>query len=136
MVLSGNVVVNSMTEANLGGVAKPTNETPRAQKEEYIRAKYEARQFVDVTHLLCNANPDDTPEDVLGMALMKAAISGDLPGCLQLIVHSGSDIVNWRDPSQGYLSALHCAAAAGHKAIMGAQLPTCIIDMFCFMPSR
>jgi ankyrin repeat protein len=27
-------------------------------------------------------------------------------------------VVNWRDPEQGLLSALHCAAAAGHRAVI------------------
>jgi hypothetical protein len=130
----GNTTVNSLTEANLGETQKPTSASPREVKETFIRAKYETRSFVSLDRLAppppegaLRALPeggavsvDDEPESeaVMGRALMKAVISGDLVACLGIIVRCGGGIVDWRDPDQGMLSALHCAAAAGHKCVI------------------
>ena len=100
---------------------KPTSSSSRPEKEAFIRAKYETRQFVstaDVAAATAAGGGGGLNEDELGRAMMKAVISGDLVNTLKVILICGGGIVDWRDPEQGKLSALHCAAAAGHKAVI------------------
>lgn len=46
MMALGNEVGNSVWEANLRGQTKPNPRSSREDKERWIRAKYEAKEFV------------------------------------------------------------------------------------------
>lgn len=48
MMALGNEVGNSVWEANLRGQAKPSPRSSREDKERWIRAKYEAKEFLAV----------------------------------------------------------------------------------------
>ena len=46
MSVIGNSIANSVWEANTKGRSKPTPNTPREEKEKFIRAKYEGKEFL------------------------------------------------------------------------------------------
>lgn len=103
---TGNEVVNSILERPeelaKHGVTKPTTDSPRPEKERYIRAKYEARQFIGkVDDVLGQLTASDqasaiadaagrSESDRVGLYLMHACIKGDLPTSLKLILLSNS----------------------------------------------
>ena len=115
----GNAVVNQIYEKDLGGRSKPTTESPRVEKEEFIRAKYEQRQFLGSADALGGAGGDagGSEEERIGKALIAACMREKLSECLQLIALR-PDSVNWRDPAQSNLFPLLCAAAPGHNAVI------------------
>jgi hypothetical protein len=149
---TGNEVVNSILERPeelaKHGVTKPTTDSPRPEKERYIRAKYEARQFIGTVDDVLGHLPSSeqasaqadaagrSESDRVGLYLMHACIKGDLPTSLKLILlaNSGSDgadagsdtgsgegptpAVLFRDPAQSNLSPLHIASAGGHNALI------------------
>lgn len=55
MLSIGNSLSNSVYESNMNGVVKPNPQTPREEKESWIRRKYEAKEFVpDINRSISN----------------------------------------------------------------------------------
>jgi hypothetical protein len=148
---TGNEVVNSILERPeelaKHGVTKPTTDSPRPEKERYIRAKYETKQFIGtIDDVLAHMPASEqasvmsdaagrSESDRVGLCLMHSCIKGDLPTSLKLILLSTSGggakadagagsgagstpAVLFRDPAQSNLSPLHIASAGGHNALI------------------
>lgn len=55
MLAIGNTLSNSIYEASVNGLVKPTPQSSREEKENWIRRKYESKEFVqDVTRTTPN----------------------------------------------------------------------------------
>ncbi|KAJ3102714.1 Arf-GAP with coiled-coil, ANK repeat and PH domain-containing protein 2 [Phlyctochytrium planicorne] len=73
MMLSlGNRNVNSLLEANLNGTKKPTPDSERQEKEAFLQAKYNRRQFMKLL------KPDDSNADSVPQQFMSSIKNGDL----------------------------------------------------------
>ncbi|KAM3616836.1 uncharacterized protein V6R79_024195 [Siganus canaliculatus] len=133
----GNDVMNQIYEARCSeeGRVKPGADSPRAEKETWIRDKYVDKRFVDkagqrdgvgrrfyqaalagdlvvmATALAQGAEVNGSVEEEEGRTpLIGAAIGGSLLSCEFLLQNGGN--VNHRD--QRGRGALHAAATAGH----------------------
>ncbi|XP_061916695.1 BAR_ACAPs and ArfGap_ACAP domain-containing protein isoform X2 [Entelurus aequoreus] len=77
LCILGNDVVNEIYEARCseGGRVKPTKDSPRAEKEAWIRDKY-----VEKTFVRRESGPERTQRDMdeAGLRLYRAAVAGDL----------------------------------------------------------
>eukprot|EP01136_Pigoraptor_vietnamica_P034438 Opistho-1_new@98417 len=117
MISLGNDVANSVFEATLAGnpnVRKPPPNAPRAEKESYVRAKYETREWVK-RELGGVANPS---KEAVDAKLYEAATSGDMLTVYKAIALGGN--VNYIGPGNSGKTVLHVAAIGGHLQI--AQL--------------
>eukprot|EP01137_Pigoraptor_chileana_P036487 Opistho-2@32167 len=114
MIALGNGVSNAVYEETLpsdANVRKPPPNAPRAEKESFVRAKFETREWVR-RELGGAVNP--TKDDVDAM-LYDAAANGDILTVYKAIALGGN--VNVVAPNSGGKSALHVAAIGGHLQI-------------------
>lgn len=108
MMLSGNALANSVFEVSLHNHVKPTITSGREEKENWIRAKYERKEFIA---------PYPYPERNLGQQLMEAVIREDIRAVMLLLVHAQEDEVNYRYGDGDGRSALHLSCAMGNVVI-------------------
>lgn len=85
---------------------------PREERESWIRAKYEQREFVAPLQPPPGARP---PEDGMPAWLLGAVTDRDLPRLLLLLAHSTKDQINGAQPGAPPLprTALHAACQLG-----------------------
>lgn len=57
MLAIGNSLANSVWEANTRQRIKPKSQSPREEKETWIRSKYEAKEFLAQLNTNTNATP-------------------------------------------------------------------------------
>ncbi|KAF0697678.1 Aste57867_11649 [Aphanomyces stellatus] len=99
----GNAVANGIWEAAIApGWTKPTAASPRADKERWIKAKYEFRGFSEHTPL---------KEDAIFADFLAAATAGRVAALVWAVAH-GVDVA--RADAATKQTALHLAAAGGH----------------------
>ncbi|XP_071503314.1 arf-GAP with GTPase, ANK repeat and PH domain-containing protein 1-like [Diadema antillarum] len=108
MMLEGNALTNSVFEVSLHGQVKPTVTSGREEKERWIRAKYEKKEFIA---------PYPYPERNLGPQLMEAVIREDIRGVMLLLAHALPDEVNYRYGEGDGRSALHLSCAMANVVI-------------------
>ncbi|XP_062873221.1 BAR_ACAPs and ArfGap_ACAP domain-containing protein [Trichomycterus rosablanca] len=88
----GNDAINKIYEPQLSETEKPNPESPRQQKEAFIRMKYVERKFVQQT----DPNHSATLQAWSGQRLYAAAVGGDTV-CMATALAQGAD-VNWSNP--------------------------------------
>lgn len=111
MMSLGNSVTNSIWEGNTRGKAKPTPNSSREEKERWIRAKYEFKEFLAP---LNSSIP-------VAQQLMEAVRQSDVKAVALLLAHtSHTERVNVTVSSRDARTPLHLAAASGNLAV--AQL--------------
>lgn len=108
MMLTGNALTNSVFEVSLHGQVKPTVTSGREEKEKWIRAKYERKEFIA---------PYPYPERNLGQQLMEAVIREDIRAVMLLLVHARENEVNYCYGDGDGRSALHLSCAMGNVVI-------------------
>ncbi|XP_053326456.1 arf-GAP with GTPase, ANK repeat and PH domain-containing protein 1 isoform X5 [Spea bombifrons] len=100
----GNELANSIWEGSSQGHVKPCSESPREEKERWIRAKYEQKLFL--APLPCRDLP-------LGQQLLKATAEEDLRTVILLLAHGSREEVNETCGEGDRRTALHLACRKG-----------------------
>ncbi|XP_022088418.1 arf-GAP with GTPase, ANK repeat and PH domain-containing protein 1-like isoform X2 [Acanthaster planci] len=111
MLSIGNAMANSIWEGLLRNQTRPAASASREEKEKWIRAKYEKKEF---------AAPPPFTDRPLGMQLMEAVIKEDVRLVTLVLIHAGQDDVNYHYGEGDGRSALHLSCAMGNVVI--AQL--------------
>ncbi|KAG8432567.1 hypothetical protein GDO86_016994 [Hymenochirus boettgeri] len=101
----GNEVANSIWEGSSQGHVKPCSESPREEKERWIRAKYEQKLFL--ASLPCRDLP-------LGQQLLRATAEEDLRTVILLLAHGTREEVNETCGEGDRRTSLHLACRKGN----------------------
>ncbi|XP_059489872.1 centaurin-gamma-1A isoform X2 [Neocloeon triangulifer] len=105
----GNHLVNSVWEANTRGRQKPGPSSSREEKERWIRAKYEGKEFMHPTIA-------STP------LLVDALCRQDMRAVILILANSTPEIVNGTVAPRDMRTPLHLACAMGHLALVQLML--------------
>ncbi|CAG5130775.1 unnamed protein product [Candidula unifasciata] len=105
MVSIGNGTVNSVWEANTKGRAKPSSSSHRDEKERWIRAKYESKEFLPLLPYM------DIP---VNQQLIDALVREDIRSIIIILAHADPDDINACYNKDDGRTALHIAAALGN----------------------
>ncbi|XP_031551246.1 arf-GAP with GTPase, ANK repeat and PH domain-containing protein 1-like [Actinia tenebrosa] len=108
MCAIGNDLANGIWEGRCNEEEKPTSTSSREDKERWIRAKYESKQF------LCELPPS---EFSLGEQLNDAVTKEDLPLCILLLAHCTPSDVNTVNDDRDKLTPLHSGCMLGNIVI-------------------
>ncbi|CAN7984288.1 unnamed protein product [Ixodes hexagonus] len=109
MMALGNAAANAIWEGNTRGCAKPSPNSSREEKERWIRAKYEQREFLA---------PSAAPTV---QQLREAVCRGDVRQAATLLAHAAPkqhDLVNAPGGPRDSRTALHLAATLGNLAMV------------------
>jgi Arf-GAP/GTPase/ANK repeat/PH domain-containing protein 1/3 len=111
MTSIGNKMINSIYESNFQKYpkSKPNPNTQREEKEKWIRAKYEAKQFL--------ANLPNK-EITVGKQLLEAVSRQDIPNVILCLAHSRPDDVNSCVSQLDRRTSLHIAASQSSLVIL------------------
>ncbi|XP_067880534.1 arf-GAP with GTPase, ANK repeat and PH domain-containing protein 1-like isoform X2 [Heterodontus francisci] len=96
----GNEMANYVWERNTQGRSKPTPESTREERENWIRAKYEQKLFV------APLKYRDAP---IGRQLFRAVMEKDLHSILLLLAHAKKEHINECPEDKDKRTALHLA---------------------------
>lgn len=108
MLAIGNFLSNSIYEANLKGSKKPCPESTREEKENWIRRKYEIKEFISaINHSIPN-----------GKHLIEAVVRSNIRSIITTLLHSNSDDVNSTVSERDLRTSLHLASATGNLAVV------------------
>lgn len=110
MLAIGNALANSVWEAHTHGKTKPTPASSREEKERWIRAKYENKEFL----------PPPGTTMPLGQQLVDAVCSANMKAIVLVLAYVSCEQVNSTVSSRDLRTPLHLACAMGNLAI--AQL--------------
>ncbi|XP_069589422.1 arf-GAP with GTPase, ANK repeat and PH domain-containing protein 1 isoform X4 [Ranitomeya imitator] len=105
----GNELANSVWEGSSQGHVKPCSESPREEKERWIRAKYEQKLFL--APLPCRDLP-------LGQQLLRATAEEDLRTVILLLAHGSREEVNETCGEGDRRTALHLACRKGNVVLV------------------
>ncbi|XP_059140274.1 centaurin-gamma-1A-like isoform X2 [Physella acuta] len=105
MVAIGNSIVNSVWEANIKGKLKPSQTTLREEKERWIRAKYEIKEFLPPLPYI------DIP---VNQQLIDALVREDIRNIIVILGHAEPEDINAPYSKDDGRTALHIAAALGN----------------------
>ncbi|XP_018413773.1 PREDICTED: arf-GAP with GTPase, ANK repeat and PH domain-containing protein 1 isoform X1 [Nanorana parkeri] len=105
----GNELANSVWEGSSQGHVKPCSESPREEKERWIRAKYEQKLFL--APLSCRDLP-------LGQQLLRATAEEDLRTVILLLAHGSREEVNETCGEGDRRTSLHLACRKGSVVLV------------------
>ncbi|XP_063286088.1 arf-GAP with GTPase, ANK repeat and PH domain-containing protein 1 isoform X6 [Pelobates fuscus] len=105
----GNELANSVWEGSSQGHVKPCSESPREEKERWIRAKYEQKLFL--APLPCRDLP-------LGQQLLKATAEEDLRTVIMLLAQGSREEVNETCGEGDRRTSLHLACRKGNVVLV------------------
>lgn len=105
----GNELANSIWEGSSQGHVKPCSESPREEKERWIRAKYEQKLFL--APLPCRDLP-------LGQQLLRATAEEDLRIVILLLAHGSREEVNETCGEGDRRTSLHLACRKGNVVLV------------------
>lgn len=110
MLAIGNALANSVWENRTQGRIKPSPNSAREEKERWIRAKYEIKEFLPP--------PNNTMP--LGQQLVDAVCSSNIKGIVLVLAQASVEEVNSTVAPRDLRTPLHLACAMGNLAV--AQL--------------
>lgn len=101
MMSLGNELVNNTWEANLRGQTKPNPRSSREEKERWIRAKYELKEFLAL------------PQSGISLQeqLVDCVCRGDVQRLAAILPHAGEAVNSPLAPHRDLRTPLHLAAA-------------------------
>ncbi|ELT98958.1 hypothetical protein CAPTEDRAFT_219196 [Capitella teleta] len=105
MTCIGNHVANSIWECNTKGRPKPTPSSPRDDKERYIRAKYERKEFLPALPYL------DVP---IPQQLIDAIARQDVHSTILVLAYCIPEYINAPYSQNDTRTAVHIASALGN----------------------
>lgn len=105
MTAVGNAIANSVWEANTKGRPKPTSSSNREEKEKWVRAKYEYKEFLPPLPYI------DIP---VNQQLIDALVREDIRNIIIILGHAMPDDINAPYSKDDGRTALHIAAALGN----------------------
>ncbi|CAI9735279.1 arf-GAP with GTPase, ANK repeat and PH domain-containing protein 1 isoform X10 [Octopus vulgaris] len=105
MTSIGNIIVNSVWEASLKGRSKPGVNASREDREKWIRAKYECKEFLP---------PPPYVDIPLNQQLIDALVREDIRNIILLLGHARAEDINAPYSKDDGRTALHIAAALGN----------------------
>ncbi|XP_069119621.1 centaurin-gamma-1A-like isoform X9 [Argopecten irradians] len=105
MISIGNSTANSVWEAHLKGKTKPSPSSPREEKERWIRAKYDTKEFLPPAPYL---------DISLNQQLIDALVREDIRNIVLVLGHSTAEDINAPYSKDDGRTALHIAAALGN----------------------
>ncbi|XP_018331989.1 centaurin-gamma-1A isoform X2 [Agrilus planipennis] len=109
MLAIGNTLANSVWECRTQGRTKPTPTSSREEKEVWIRAKYENKEFLPA---ISNTMP-------LGQQLVDAVCASNMKSIVLVLAQaSTSDVVNATVAPRDSRTPLHLACAMGNLAVV------------------
>lgn len=112
MLAIGNTLANSVWEARPHSLSKPVPTSSREEKERWIRAKYELKEFLPL--------PSTTSGLTMAQQLVDAVCRTDIKQIIVILANGGADVVNGTVSTRDLRTPLHLACAMGNLAI--AQL--------------
>ncbi|XP_076314914.1 centaurin gamma 1A [Tachypleus tridentatus] len=108
MMSLGNTITNSIWEGNTRGRAKPTPNSSREEKERWIRAKYEFKDFLAPVNTTVS----------LGQQLIDVVCKSDIKTVVLILARiTSADQVNTTVSQRDLRTPLHLAAALGNLAV-------------------
>ncbi|KAL7044025.1 hypothetical protein ACKWTF_001746 [Chironomus riparius] len=107
MLSIGNSLSNSVWEANTRGQAKPVPTSSREEKENWVRRKYEAKEFLQ---------PLNTTVSI-GQQLIESVVKSDMKTIILLLAHTNNEFVNCTVNSRDLRTPLHFSCAIGNLSI-------------------
>ncbi|XP_044755941.1 centaurin-gamma-1A isoform X2 [Coccinella septempunctata] len=110
MLAIGNTLANSVWECNSQGRTKPTPNSSREEKEQWIRWKYESKDFLPA--------PSNTMP--LGQQLVDVVCSANIKSIIHVLAQANTEQVNAHVSPRDLRTPLHLACAMGNLAV--AQL--------------
>ncbi|CAG9864076.1 unnamed protein product [Phyllotreta striolata] len=110
MLAIGNALANSVWECQLHNRCKPNAQSTREEKERWIRAKYEHKEFLPA--------PNNTMP--LGQQLIDSVCASNIKGIVGVLARANSEEVNTTVGPRDLRTPLHLACAMGNLAV--AQL--------------
>ncbi|XP_029192414.2 arf-GAP with GTPase, ANK repeat and PH domain-containing protein 1-like isoform X2 [Acropora millepora] len=108
MCAIGNARANSVWEGKIQNKTKPSPSSSREEKEKWVRAKYEAKEFLQ------DLPPCDFP---LGEQLLEAVMREDLPQCILLLPRCSPEDLNAINEDRGSLTPLQISCSLGNIVI-------------------
>nr|CAH7721957.1 unnamed protein product [Callosobruchus chinensis] len=110
MLAIGNSLANSVWECQTQNRAKPAPTSSREEKERWIRAKYESKEFL----------PPPNNTMLLGQQLIDAVCASNVKGIVNVLARANAQEVNTTVGTRDLRTPLHLACAMGNLAV--AQL--------------
>lgn len=108
MLAIGNTLANSVWETRLQNQMKPTPTSSREEKERWIRAKYEIKEF------LASAN-NSMP---LEQQLIDSVCGSNMKAIVLVLAQASADQVNTTVGPRDLRTPLHLACAMGNLAVV------------------
>ncbi|XP_066583688.1 centaurin-gamma-1A isoform X2 [Prorops nasuta] len=110
MLALGNDIANSIWEYCINGKQKPTSDSLREEKEQWIRWKYEDKAFL----------PPINPNISMGKLLIDSVCRGDMRAFTLCLTRCSYEDINMSVSAEDLRTPLHLACATGNLAM--AQL--------------
>ncbi|CAH1997408.1 unnamed protein product [Acanthoscelides obtectus] len=110
MLAIGNSLANSVWECQTQNRTKPTPTSSREEKERWIRAKYESKEFLPP--------PNNTMP--LGQQLIDSVCASNIKGIINVLARANAQEVNTTVGTRDLRTPLHLSCAMGNLAV--AQL--------------
>lgn len=120
MLAIGNTLANSVWESRTHSRTKPNPNSSREEKEKWIRAKYETKEFL----------PPVNPSMPLGQQLVDAVCRSDMKSIIVVLAYSDPEHVNSTVSSRDLRTPLHLACAMGNLAVAQLLIWVCIIQSY------
>lgn len=109
MTSIGNAAANSVWEANTKGKTKPSPQSPREEKEKWIKSKYEYKLFLPPLPY------DDVP---LGQQLMDGVARQNISLVILVLAYCGPEDVNAPYAPSDQRTALHISSALQNSVLV------------------
>ncbi|CAH1155114.1 unnamed protein product [Phaedon cochleariae] len=110
MLAIGNLLANSVWECQIQNRTKPNQTSSREERERWIRAKYEGKEFL----------PPPNTTMPLGQQLIDSVCASNMKGIVSVLARANVQEVNTTVGPRDLRTPLHLACAMGNMAV--AQL--------------
>lgn len=120
MLAIGNALANSVWECRTQGRTKPSSSASHEEKERWIRAKYESKEFL----------PQNNNSMSLGQQLIDAVCSSNMKAIILVLSRATPEDINTCIASRDLRTPLHLACAMGNLAIAQLLIWVCVKNIY------